>query len=94
VIIDALTESGSRYRIQLERGLWMKISHDGYRSGAERAWSMKVGTSLTRPWQHPEDWEDATKPVVGKHLYLASKDVWYVSTPIQKITEVSSWDAD
>ena len=88
-IIDAVTETGSRYRIDFERGLWFKIRRDGARQGSERLWSLQVGTELKWPWDAPDSWEDATLPEVGKHLYIAGKELWYASTPIVEIREVT-----
>lgn len=90
MIIDAVTESGSRYRIDLERQFWWKFNRDGLRTDTERLWSLKVGTVLSTPWDSPSEWEDAEAPVVGKHLFVTSRDRWYVSTPILEIIEVPS----
>jgi hypothetical protein len=92
-IIDVVTESGRRYRIDLEGRFWVRIARNGYWEPDERIWSLKVGTELAWPWHAPDAWEDADQPEVGKHLFLSGKDVWYVSTPVSRIVPVDSWNA-
>lgn len=91
MIIDAVTESGRTYRIDLVNGIWCRISKSGYRESTENIWSIKTGTVLCWPWDNPEVWEDANEPEIGKHLYIASREVWYVSTRIEQINEIPSW---
>lgn len=86
--IEAVTESGSRYRIDVEDSFWIKICKHGLPEPVERIWSLKVGTKLVQPWNGPEFWEDASTPEVGKHLYISGKDVWYVSTLIVEVREI------
>lgn len=90
MIYEAISESGAKYIIDLEIGLWIKITRDGYINPSERIWSLQVGTELTTPWKDPDNWQKADLPEVGKHLYLAAKDVWYVSTKIVEVREVDT----
>lgn len=96
-IIDAISVSGTVYRLNLTKRLWTRFPHENSRSldlvggMTEKIWSLKVGTALQWPHLAPEPWEDADEPVIGKHLYLSSKDVWYVSKPIVEIKEVPEW---
>lgn len=92
MIVDAVTESGRVYRIDIDSGLWTRMTRDGHRDTTERVWGLKVGTLLRTPWDSPETWEDATLPEVGKNLFLTSRDVWYVSTKIVAVNEVPTWD--
>lgn len=92
MIIDAVTETGARYRIDFDRQLWTKIDRHGYRNESERIWRLEVGTELVWPWQAEDGvWQKADRPVIGKHLFISAKDVWYVSTPITEIREVEDW---
>lgn len=91
MIIDAITSTGSRYRIDLDRKFWSKIDKYGNRHQTESIWELKIGTELKWPWDAPDSWEFATQPEIGKHLFLASKDVWWASTPIVEILEVDDW---
>lgn len=102
MIYDVITRTGAIYRIDLGDGFWSKHR---YREDAvgkyyyteihmEKIWQMKVGTTLTFPWDDPENWYDAQMPEVGKHLYLSAKDIWYTSTEVQHIVEVEGWDSE
>lgn len=94
MIIDAVTETGSRYRIDFDRHLWTKIEKWGYRHPSERTWRLEVGTELAWPWNSPETWQKADRPEVGKHLFISAKDVWYVSTLITEVREIADWFSD
>lgn len=95
-IIDAITESGTVYRIDLEDGFWIRFphanSHTAYLgSQVERVYELKVGDSLTLPWENKTGWMDADTPEVGKHLYIAGKGLWFVSKRVVKIVEVDDF---
>lgn len=94
MIYEATSETGAKYVIDLDIGLWIKITRDGYINPSERIWSLQVGTALSRPWEDPDNWQKADAPEIGKHLYLAAKDVWYVSTKIIGLREVDSLRPD
>ena len=89
-VLDAVTASGSVYRLDLERGFWIKHSRHGYTEPIERIIDLKIGDELVTPWIKPEAWQDAELPVLGKHLYLSSRDVWWVSLVIVRLVETTS----
>ena len=91
MIIDAITETGSRYRIDFDTMIWQKISRNGIPVATEKLWRLEVGTELAWPWDAPESWEKAERPEVGKHLFVSGKDRWYASTIIVDIVETESW---
>jgi hypothetical protein len=91
VIIDAITETGSRYRIDFDTMLWQKISWTGVSVATEKLWDLQTGTELAWPWDAPDSWEKATRPEVGKHLFVSGKDRWYASTKIVKVVETDNW---
>lgn len=78
--ITAITETGSRYDIDTRRGFWRK--NEG---GWEKLWSLQVGTDYTTPWTDPESWHDSPQPIVGQHLFVSAKDLWWRSTPVTDI---------
>lgn len=89
-ILDVTTEHGTRYILDFDKQFWIRIKR-GYMSQINRIWSFKVGTELAFPWNAPDAWEDAKEPELGKHLYVASRDEWYVSTLVTDITEVEDF---
>lgn len=103
MIYDVITRTGAIYRIDLEGGFWSKHRYfpedgDPQFSHAEihmeKIWQMKVGSTLSFPWNDPENWYDAEMPEVGKHLYLGARDIWYTSTEVQHIIEVGGWNPE
>lgn len=96
MIYDVITRTGAIYRIDLEKGFWSKHRYYGEvcysEISMEKIWSMMVGTTLQHPHNDPDNWEYATFPVVGKHLHLSAKRIWYTSTEVQHIVEVEHWD--
>jgi hypothetical protein len=93
-IIDAITYSGRVYRIDIEQGRWSRFPKTGERHEVTvRLWGLKVGTTLDFPWNAPDEWEDATAPVVDKHLFITSRDIWFVSTKVKAIIPVESWES-
>lgn len=91
MIVDAITETGSRYRIDFDRGLWQKINRVGVSVATERLWSLQVGTELAWPWDSPDSWTNAPIPEVGKHLFVSGKDRWFVSTKIVGVVQAKNW---
>lgn len=96
MIYDVVTSSGSLYRIDVEKRFWSK--HRPIPTGfytelhQEPLLSLMVGTKMSWPWNDPTSWEKADMPEVGKHLYIASTQVWFASTPIKHIIPVEGWD--
>lgn len=102
MFLDVITETGTIYRLDVNDdgriSFWARFalrngvhSRDVY---TEKSWGSKVGTSLSSPWNKPEDWEDSNLPVIGKHFYITSRDIWFVSTPVSAIVEVEGWNTD
>lgn len=89
-VLDVVTESGSVYRIDLERRFWIKFSRHGYTEPIERITDLQVGDELVTLWSKPEAWKSAHLPVLGKHMYIASRDVWWVSLPVVRLVETTS----
>lgn len=89
-VLDAVAENGSVYRIDFTNRTWKKHSRHGWTDPAATLGELKVGTELVEPWVKPEAWEDTDKPVVGKHLYISSLNVWWVAKVIVKVVETTS----
>lgn len=89
-VLDAVSENGSVYRIDFANRTWKKHSRHGWTDPAATLGELKVGTELVEPWAKPEVWESAERPVVGKHLYVSSLNVWWVSKVIVKIVETTA----
>lgn len=87
-VLDVVTENGSVYRLNLKgHKTWIKHSHRGWTDPIESLHVLMVGDDLVEPWRNPKAWTEAEAPVVGKHMYVASNDVWWVSMPVVKIVE-------
>ena len=83
IMLEVTTETGSVYRIDLINRFWRK--NDG---PFERLSALQVGTTKCWPDEDPESWSTARKPEVGKHMYIASRDSWWVTTKIVSIEEL------
>lgn len=79
------TETGRVYYIDLEGGFWFRSPY----FSTQRLWDIRAGSEKVWPWDKPEVWEDRV-PEVGEHLYIASREVWFVSTLIVSIEEVEN----
>lgn len=94
-MLDAITESGTVYRIDQEAGFWIRFPKGvpTLSSTTERIWTLKAGTDLCFPWQNEAAWDEADTPEVGKHLFISSRDVWYTSQKVVKVVEIDDWRA-
>lgn len=89
-VLDAVSENGSVYRIDFVNRTWKKHSRHGWTDPAATLGELKVGAELVEPWSKPEVWENADRPVIGKHLYISALNVWWVSKVIVNIVETTS----
>jgi hypothetical protein len=77
------TKSGAVYLIDNARGFWKKNDSDWDRT----YWAYSVyGEDLSK-WANQEEVEHL-EIQVGAHLYIGSKNMWWMSTKIKKIEEV------
>lgn len=84
------TETGRVYVVDMEAGFWSRLSKTtGEAEAMERLWVLQAGKKTEYPNQNPSNWEDRA-PKVGEVLHVASRDVWFVSTPVVKIEKVIS----
>lgn len=99
MILDAITESGTTYRIDVKEGLWVRIKDGQPQCSVQRTWALKVSnvrlTVGNLAWPKDGDglWEAASVPVVGRNLYLAGRDCWFVTTAVVEVIERESWTA-
>lgn len=79
------TATGATYDVDLENSFWRK------REGSwQRLWGApQAGKVKAFPWEAPDDWFDRL-PVEGEHLFVTSRDLWWVSTPVVSIEEIPS----
>lgn len=89
MIVTAVTETNRRYNIDIDEGFWVRYRVGERPDPVERLWASKVGTCRVWPWDSPDDWQESAIPVVGKFLYISSRDVWYVSTVIVDVFEIT-----
>jgi hypothetical protein len=86
---EATTESGTKYRLQAGSVLITPTDADPYMI---RPWVMQAAVEdeavLMVPWIRPQQWMDVTRPVVGRRLYVASKNEWRISTPIATVEDL------
>ena len=78
------TRSGSTYYIDEERGLWKK-NNDGW----ERTWwAYSVPVNIAN-FANAEK-EERLPLTVGLRMYIGSKDIWWLTSVIESITEVEN----
>lgn len=76
------TRSGSTYYIDEERGFWQK-NNDGW----ERTWwAYSVPVSICSFVDAEK--EERLPLTVGLRMYIGSRNVWWLSSAIDSITEV------
>ena len=81
------TTTGAIYTIR--NGICQKIK-DGVVVDTFKLWDMRqnkdVDTkALMLPWQNGEQWETVNRPTIGRHMYVAGKDVWWITTPVVSV---------
>ena len=82
------TSTGSVYQVDTDQGLWKK-NDDPW----ERIWALNAvspdlfGKGLTRDEILEQSTQD-TIPQPGEHLYVASRDVWWMSTSVTSVEEI------
>ena len=86
-VYKVLTESGTEYHIG---NGW---AYNGYFVGS--IWHLQVadlaeGATIEYPWRDTTGmWRDVEVPEIGKHMYIAGKDEWRITTPIKSIEEIT-----
>ena len=74
----------SVYWVDLEGGFWRKNQ-----GGLERLWgfgALPGGAEDGIPdWSEVRDALEERDPVIGERLYVSSRDLWYLSSPIERI---------
>ena len=91
-MLEVKTVSGRTYHVDVENQFWKRLpkTEGGYVGGWERIWTLQHGKHFDFPYNSPEGaWTDGL-PVVGEFMYIASRDVWWVSTEVASITEIES----
>jgi hypothetical protein len=84
----ATTKSGTVY--QYENGFVRIIPKDGPEYTI-KPWVMRASNWLVKielPWIAPNAWDDVHRPIVGSHLYVASRDEWRISTTIVSVEDL------
>ena len=90
-MIDVITKSGTVYRLDLDDKWWFRFNSNVTR---ERLCVFKTGSPhVTDSGEYYIDWEDTTFPVFGDHMYVASRNLWYQTTPVVDIIQVDSWES-
>lgn len=77
------TRSGSTYLIDEEHGFWQK-NNDGW----ERIWWAYSVPASIGSFKAAET-EEKLPLTVGLRMYIGSKDIWWLSSVIDSITEVA-----
>ncbi len=88
-MIELVTSTGAKYHIDLENQFWRKTSRDGHVGYWDRLWGYKRSPEFPKgfPWEADTGWESEL-PEVGQHLYITSRDQWWISTPIVEVNEI------
>lgn len=76
-----VTESGSQYRIF--DGICRKFDKDGIMVDIFKVWVMKGINLDALTWQDLHESKD--KVEVGKRMYIAGSNVWWITTPVEAI---------
>jgi hypothetical protein len=80
-----VTESGSQYRII--DGLCKKFDSDGAMVDVFKLWTMKVIQTDKISWEELHEAPEG-EPVIGKRLYIAGKDCWWITTPVKLVSKL------
>lgn len=88
---EVTTESGADYWIDTDDRFW---SHR--QQNVDRLGVFKVALVATPglPWAAPDDWADASEPVVGRRMYLSSMNYWRISTPVAEFRDIDAREAE
>jgi len=76
------TKTGSVYTI--DDGFCVKTDKNGNRVDAFKLWTMKSLPKHVKTWDEVHELPGG-EPVIGECLYLAGKDVWWVSSAVVDI---------
>ena len=81
------TLSGSVYEIDVTGAFFRKLgpyAQDGW----QRLWVFRSAPADGLKPHLDREWRDVVEPVVGEHLFLASRDLWWSSTLVTKVERV------
>jgi hypothetical protein len=90
-VVKITTETGSTYTIK--NGLCVKTSSKGNWVDTFKLWTMKPVPEDIATWEELHSLPEGD-PVLGERLYLAGKDVWWVSTRVVSITQLAESQDD
>lgn len=82
-MFEVITESGTVYRIDPVNGFWKR--GDG---PYERLKDLRIGAVKCHPTDDPKAWFHVSAPEVGKYMFVASRDSWWVTTKVVSVTEI------
>lgn len=90
-MLKVTTETNRVYLIDVEGGFWRRLpkTEGGYAGGWERTWRLEKGTHFAFPWDSPENTWEPGLPEVGKYMFVSAKDVWWTSTLVVSVEEIS-----
>lgn len=82
------TRSGRYYRIDLEHGFWYRSTH----RDNDQAWSYRERIQSLREFRGEEIAYDEINlyDLIGKHMYISSQDVWWVTSPVVSVEKMSN----
>lgn len=81
------TLSGSVYEIDVDGSFFRKLgpyAQDGW----QRLWTFQSAPADGLKPHLDREWRDVVEPIVGEHMFLASLDLWWSSTPVTKVERV------
>lgn len=79
-----VTESGATYSI--ENGVCYKTGHDGEKHSPFKVWVTKAIDPNAKTWDEVYD-APLGPPEIGKRMYVAGKDDFWLSTVVVSIEE-------
>lgn len=89
-MIELVTATGAKYHIDLEHQFWRKISRDGRVGHWDRLWAIKHSAEHNPyPWEEGSKWQNGV-PAPDEHLFISSRDNWWISTLVVSVEEVES----
>lgn len=77
------TETGSVY--QIDDGFCVKMDADGHRIDSFKAWTIKAVPDEVTTWDEVHALSPS-EPEIGKRMYIAGRDVFWVSTRVVSIS--------
>ena len=92
IITRVVTESGSIYEFDFDKGFWRKPSQSLAWYKIYWCFSFIKDEDIAEFFKGilPVEFDRIEEPVIGKRMYISGKDHWWVTTPVVDILFVEN----